>query len=215
MSKKEQQTVSIAESMVSKTIIEGKNIEVTEAIREYAETKLKRVHKHFDSIIKNHSIRVVLSVLKGGGDAKHRQKAEITINLTGGHVIRCEATEDTVYAALDLASDKIEKQFRKYKTRVYGKAQSGKSVKHFGIDELSPAMIPSELLESVADYKTPTIFKTKRFSMKPLDPEQAIGMLEDCGHQFYMFLNVFTNQVACIYRRDDGQYGLIEPELDL
>ncbi len=111
--------MSVVESTGSKTVIEGKNIEVTDAIREYAESKLKRVHKHFDSIIKNHSIRVVLSVLKGGGgDTKRSQKAEITINLTGGHVIRCEASEDTVYAALDLASDKNEKQFRKYKTRV-------------------------------------------------------------------------------------------------
>ncbi len=204
--------MSTTESMGSRTVIEGKNIEVTDAIRDYAETKLKRVHKHFDSIINNNSIRVILSVVKGGGDAKRTQKAEITINLKGGHVIRCEAAEENVYAALDLAIDKIEKQFRKYKTRVYGKVHSGKSVKHFGIEDLSPELIPLESRDEAKTYQAPKIIKTKRYSMKPLSPEQAVGMLEDCGHDFYMFLNVFTDEIACVYLRDDGQYGLIEPE---
>ncbi len=197
----------------SKTIIEARNMELTEPIRDYAESKLKRIHKHFDSFIKNHSIRVLLSVLKS--DARHEQKAEITINLSGGHVIRCEAQADTVYAALDLAADKIETQFRKYKTRVYGKIHKGKSVKHFGIEDLSPEMIPSESLDLAKDYNSPSIFKTKRFPMKPMDPEQAIGMLEDSDHQFYLFRNIYTDQLACVYRRKDSLYGLIEPDTSL
>ncbi len=206
--------MSGTDAAVSKTIIEGKNIEITEAIHDYAESKLKRVHKHFDSIIKNNSIRVVLSVPKGGGDLKNQQKAEITINLRGGHVIRCEAAAENIYAALDYAADKIEKQFRKYKTRVYGKVHTGKSVKHYGLEDFSPDLIPTEAMASISEYKAPTIYKTKHFQMTPMDPEQAVGMLEDSGHNFYMFLNIFTNQVACVYRRDDGHYGLIEPDLN-
>jgi|GEM_PF-127880 len=205
--------MSVAKTMVSRTIIEGKNIEVTEAIRDYTETKLSRVHKHFDSIIKNHSIRIVLSVPKGSREAKYKQKAEITINLSGGHVIRCEAAEENLYAALDLATDKIEKQFRKYKTRVYGKVHNGKSVKHLGIDEFSPELIPIDAREDLKSYAAPKIVKTKRFTMQALEPEQAASMLEDSGHGFYLFLNVFTNQVAAVYRREEGDYGLIEPDL--
>lgn len=196
----------------SQTIIEGKNVEITEAIREYAEAKLERVHNHFDSLIQNHDIRVVVSVPHGKGDAKKTQKVEITINLKGGHVIRSEAKEDSVYAAIDVSIDKLEKQFRKYKTRIYSKIHHGKSVKDYGLKDIDESVVPAELLEQISEYSRPKVIKTKRFVMSPMEPEEAIEMLKDCGHPFYMFLNVFSNKIACIYQRDDGEFGMIEPE---
>lgn len=197
--------------MTSQTVIEGKSLEITPAIREYVETKLERVHKHFDSLIKNHEIRVVLGVVTNRKGKK--QKAEITIHLKGNNVIRSEDTEDDIYASIDLVIDKVEKQLRKYKTRLYSKVHSGKSLKHMGIEEHEiPKTLSADILEQVKSYESPKIIKTKQFKMEPLDPELALERLQDCGHPFYMFLNVFSNKIACVYKRDDGQYGMIEPE---
>lgn len=198
----------------SKTIIEGKNIEITPAIKEYAETKLTRIHKHFDNLIQNQNIKVVLSVVKSNTNrSSSLQKAEITILLRGGHTIRCNSSEENVYASIDTVLDKIEAQLRKYKTKIYSKIRSGKSVKEYGITaDLEDEVVPVELLEQINNYEAPKIIKVKRFPMMPLEPEQAVEMLSDCGHPFYMFLNVFSNRIACVYQREDGGYGLIEPE---
>jgi putative sigma-54 modulation protein len=194
----------------AQTIIEGRKIEITPAIKEYAELKLDKVHKHFDSIIQNHDIKVLLTVTSAKTD---NQKAEVTINLKGGHVIRCESSQSILYAAIDLVVDKIETQLRKYKTKIYSKIHNGKSLKQYGLSEdLDSNPVPNDILEQISSYKTPKIIKVKRFEMKPLEPEQAVEMLDDCGHPFYMFLNVFSNKIACVYKREDGGFGLIEPE---
>ncbi|MDD9898035.1 MAG: ribosome-associated translation inhibitor RaiA [Candidatus Melainabacteria bacterium] len=194
----------------SQTIIEGRNIDITDAIREYAESKLSRIHKHFDSLIQNHDIHVVLSVLKKNRD--NNQKAEITINLKGGHIIRCQSSEANVYASIDTVVDKIEGQLRKYKTKIYSKIHHGKSVKEYGLEEMAETLLPDDFSSHVESYKEPEIIKVKRFKMKALEPEQAVEMLDDCGHSFYMFLNIFSNRIAAVYKREDGGFGLIEPE---
>lgn len=194
----------------SKTIVEGRNIEITEAIKEYAESKLKKIHKHFDSLIQNHDIRMVLSVLKKNRDKN--QKAEITINLKGGHIIRCQSSEANVYASIDTVVDKIESQLRKYKTKIYSKIHHGKSVKEYGLVDVEEDILPDDFATQVTTYKEPEIIKVKRFKMKALEPEQAVEMLDDCGHSFYMFLNIFSNRIAAVYKREDNGYGLIEPE---
>jgi putative sigma-54 modulation protein len=194
----------------AQTIIEGRNIEITSAIKEYAESKLAKVHNHFDSIIQNHDIRVLLTVTSAKTD---NQKAEVTINLKGGHTIRCQSSESNIYASIDLVVDKIESQMRKYKTKIYSKIHHGKSVKEYGLQEnidLEP--IPQEIMEQISKYNAPKIIKVKRFEMNAMEPEQAVEMLHDCGHPFYMFLNIFSNKIACVYKREDGGYGLIEPE---
>lgn len=194
----------------SQTIVEGKNIEITEAIKEYADTKLSKIHKHFDSLIQNHDIRMVLSVLKK--NRENNQKAEITINLKGGHIIRCQSSEANVYASIDTVIDKIEGQLRKYKTKIYSKIHHGKSIKEYGLEDYEQSSLPKDFASHVESYKEPEIIKVKRFKMKAMEPEQAIGMLDDCGHNFYMFLNIFSNRIAAVYKREDSGYGLIEPE---
>ena len=195
------------------TLIETSNIDITPAIKEYAESKLERVHKHFDSLIQNHQIKVVLSVVKN--HKSNNQKAEITINLKGGHVIRSHSFEDNVYAAIDTVIDKLERQLRKFKTRIYNRIHRGKSIKTFGFEEdldSTAFEVPEEIAEDVKDYSEPKIIKTKRFKMEPMDPQDAVECLADCGHNFYMFLNIYSNKIAVVYQREDGDYGLIEPE---
>ena len=202
-------------NVATQTIIEGKNIEVTQPIKEHVELKLEKVFNHFDHLIKNHEVKVILSVVKK--KKGENQKVEVTINLNKGHVIRCEDSEENVYTAIDQVISKIERQLKKYKTRIYSKIHHGKSIKDFGIDEASLEQFKSQistadLEQGAQDYSAPKIIKNKRFKMEPLDPDVAIEKLEDTGHPFYMFLNIFSNKIACVYKRDDGDYALIEPE---
>lgn len=202
-------------NITTPTLIETSNIDITPAIKEYAESKLERVHNHFDTLIQNHQIKVVLSVVKNNNHKSNDQKAEITINLKGGHVIRSHSQEATVYAAIDTVIDKLERQLRKFKTRIYNRIHRGKSIKTFGFEEdldTSAYEVPEEIAEDVKDYAEPTIIKTKRFKMEPMDPQDAVECLADCGHNFYMFLNIYSNKIAVVYKREDGDYGLIEPE---
>ncbi len=191
--------------------VEGRNIDLTDAIKAYVDEKVQRIHNHFDSIIKNHEIRVVLSVLKNPSIAKN-QKAEVTMILNGGHVIRCEEAEKSIYASIDLVVDKIETQLRRHKTRIYNRLHSGRGLKEYGIEDIADFTIPEDIAEQVKKFEAPKIIKTKRFRMEALEPDTAAHKLDDSGHEFYMFLNVFTNRIACVYKRDDGDYGLIEPE---
>ena len=98
----------------SRTVIEGKHMVITDAIREYANSKINRIYKHFESIVQNHQIRLVLSLVTTSKGPN--QKAEITINLSGGHSVHCEDSEETVYASIDLVVDKVEAQLRKEKS---------------------------------------------------------------------------------------------------
>lgn len=135
--------------------------------------------------------------------------------MTGGHVIRCHADSEDAYKALDVVVDKLERQLRKHKTKFYNRIHTGKGVKEYGFAEdfdFSSVKVPEDLINEVKNYQKPNIIKTKRFEMEPIDPETAIDRLENCGHPFYMFLDVYTNKIAVVYKRDDGDFGVIEPE---
>lgn len=192
----------------TQTVVEARNLEITEAIREYTENKVEKIHKHYDSIIKNHDVIVMLSVPKNHkGKVEH--KAEITINLDGGHLIKCHTTEANVYAAVDTVVDKIDTQLRRYKSKLTDKHREEKALitatelDHFPADFVSQFSTETQSAEEI---------KAKHIKMEALDPEDAAKRLEDCSNPFFMFLNVYSNKIACVYKRADGHVGLMEPE---
>lgn len=171
-------------------IISGKNIDITPGLREAVEGKIGKLERYFSP---DTEVQVTMSVEKG------RQKIEVTIPVKG-HLIRAEQDSSDMYVSIDLVEEIIERQIKKYKTKLIDKKQSALSFSEAFLQE-----------ESEADENI-KIVKTKRFAMKPMDPEEACIQMELLGHNFFMFLNAETNEVNVVYKRKANSYGLIEPE---
>jgi len=187
--------------------VTGRNIELTPALKTYLLDKLERSQKHFDHDL---AITALLSVAKNPSVA-HCQTAEVTVKLNGS-MIRGEESTANMYASIDLVADKIERQLRKYKTRYYQHKVHRKDDQEpvdVGAQADNDAVISKEI-----DSETfkPKIVRSKRFPLKPMNPEEACKHMDLLGHDFYMFINSDTDQVNTVYHRRDGNYGLIEPE---
>ena len=169
--------------------IRGDKMVVTEAIRDYTEEKLGKLEKYFkdDDITAN-----VLTRVRGNS-----QIVEVTIP-TSKFVLRSEEENDDLYAAIDLVSDKLERQIRKNKTRLNRNVKE--NVREFNFD--------FELANE--DDQENSIVKRKSFEMKPMSEEEAILELELLGHDFYIFKDAKTNDINVLYKRKDGNYGIIE-----
>ncbi|NJD69379.1 MAG: ribosome-associated translation inhibitor RaiA, partial [candidate division NC10 bacterium] len=170
-----------------------RNIEMTDALRRYAEEKIARLQKFVNQIT---SVHVILSV------EKHRQIAEVTLHVRE-HTIRGEESSSDLYSAIDLVADKLERQILRYKDKIVEHSGRGRGRSH-----ASEAAVPTEG-ESLTD-DDPRIVKTKRFAVKPLAPDEAAVQMSLLGHNFFVFRNARTHEVNVLYRRRDGDYGLIE-----
>ena len=177
--------------------IRGENIEVTEALREYVERKLSRLERYFEAPPTS-DVHVTLSV------AKEKQNVEVTIPLTGA-VLRAEEKGSDMYASIDLVIDKLERQIRKHKTKANRKIRQEAGYKNIFKDDV---VTPSHLLDEEEDYE---LVRTKRFTLKPMDVEEAILQMNMVGHSFFVFANSDSEKVNVVYKRADGKYGLIEP----
>ena len=169
--------------------IRGDKMLITDAIKDYTETKLGRLEKYFkdDDITAN-----VLAKVRGNS-----QIVEVTIP-TSKFILRSEEESDDLYAAIDLVTDKLERQIRKNKTRL--KKKNVQNVIDFKID----FEVEKE------DENKSKIVKRKNIEMKPMSEEEAILQLELLGHSFFVFKNVKTDEIDILYRRNDGDYGIIE-----
>lgn len=173
-----------------KFIIIGKNIDVTTGLREAVESKLGKLERYFTS---DTEIHVTLSV------QKERQKIEVTIPVKGT-IIRSEQESNDMYVSIDLVEEVIERQLRKYKTKLVDRQQEGGNFR-------------PEFMEKEAEDEEVKIIRTKQFDMKPMYPEDACVQMELLGHSFYVFMNAETEQVNVVYKRKGNTYGLMEPEL--
>ncbi|MCI6017255.1 MAG: ribosome-associated translation inhibitor RaiA [Clostridiales bacterium] len=170
-------------------IISGKNIDVTEGLKEAIYEKIGKLEKYFNP---DTEVTVTLSV------EKTRQKIEVTIPVKGS-IIRAEQVSDDMYVSIDLVEDIIERQMRKYKTKLANQIHA------------ASAFQPSYLEEESEDEPI-RIVRTKRFAMKPMDIEEACVQMELLGHSFFVFRNADTDEVNVVYKRKGNTYGLIEPE---
>ena len=175
--------------------VKGKNVEVTDALRRYAEKKIEKLAKYLGAVKEAH---VTQSLLRG--------KHIIEVQLEGdGITIRGEERSDDMYASIDLVAEKLERRLQRFKGRIYEKRKNeGPREK----EALKEALIE----ESPPEEELPEIVRTKRFPIKPMSPDEAALEMELVHHDFYVFLNAETDQVNVVYRRKDGNYGLIEPE---
>lgn len=173
--------------------VSGKNIEITDALKNIVDKKVSKLEKYFEPHIEAHA---TLSV------ERNRQIIEITIHF-GGVILRAEEVHDDMYAAIDLAVDKLEGQIRKQKTKLQKKYRD---------DSLRFQFIPDPVKDIDEDGDEPKVVKTKRFAMKPMSPEEAVLQMELVGHNFFVYQDADSSDVNVVYKRKDGNYGLIEPE---
>ena len=178
---------------IMRFVIVGRNIEVTDGLKEAVEEKLGKLDRFFAP---DTEVKVTLSV------EKERQKIEVTIPVKGS-IIRSEQVSNDMYVSIDLVEEVIERQLKKYKNKLIDKQQDAAAFAQEYIDK--------EYVDDDADVK---IIRTKRFDVKPMDPEEACVQMELLGHNFYVFFNSETEEVNVVYKRKGNTYGLIEPELD-
>ncbi len=178
--------------------VKGRNITVTDSLRSYAEEKLMKLGKNLNS-----ASRLELELFcEKNPRIEDNQVAEATI-FTKGPVLRAKGASTDMYASIDLMADKLDRQVKKYR---------GKLVSHNA--HVRGSLPPDRGLESLdeeAEEREPQIVKTKQFSIKPMSAEEAALQMELIGHDFFVFRNAETNETNVIYRRRDGDYGLIEP----
>ena len=172
-----------------KFIISGKNIEVTEGLKTAVEEKIGKLDKYFTE---DTEIHVTLST------QKDRQKIEVTIPMKG-NIVRAEQESNDMYVSIDLVEEIIERQLRRYKTKIIERQQA-------------TVNLSKEFIEEEVDDEEIKIVRTKRFAVKPMDVEEACVQMELLGHNFFVFRNAETDEVNVVYKRKNGTYGLIEPE---
>ncbi len=181
-------------------IIQGRHLDVTPALREYATEKLGKIARYFDQI---QEAQVVLSVERRGELGK-AQVVEVTV-WGDGIVLRGEEASGDMYASIDRVAEKLKKQIEKYRSRFIQKWRIDESRKRV-------RRIASAAAALHAGPEEPRIVRTKRFAMKPMTAEDAAMQMELLGHDFFAFRNAQTLEVNVLYRRTDGDYGLIEPD---
>ena len=171
-------------------VISGKNLDITEGLRSAIEEKIGKLERYFTDTTEVH---VTLST------EKNRQKIEITIPMKGS-IIRAEEVSSDMYVSIDLVEEVIERQLRKYKNKLIDKEQNAA--------HLSQSFMEAD------DYEEEyiQIIRSKKFAMKPMDPEEACVQMELIGHNFFVFRNSETDEVNVVYKRKGNTYGLIEPE---
>ncbi len=180
--------------------VKGRNITVTEALRAYASDKLARLGKHLNSAS---TMEVELFCEKNPSIADN-QVAEATI-FTKGPVIRAKGASTDMYASIDLVADKLSRQVKKYRSKLISHNTHVRG-------SLPPEPAATGLENEPEETQGPTIVKTKSFTVKPMSAEEAALQLEMIGHDFFVFRNSESNDTNVIYRRRDGNYGLIEPK---
>jgi putative sigma-54 modulation protein len=171
-----------------KVQVRGRNVEVTNALKEYVEKRLGKLVKYLDLI---EEAQVTLTVEKDS----HRVEVTIPIN---GIILRGEETTGDMYASIDLVVEKLEKQIERYKGRLYRRLGRQNTEVKAG--------------DNKKEEDGPRIVRTKRFAMKPMSVDEAVMQMNLLGHSFFVFSNADTEKVNVVYRRKDGNYGLIEPE---
>lgn len=175
--------------------VRGENIEVTDALRDYVTKRLSKLAKYFEDdpeVIAHVNLKIYQD---------KQSKVEVTIPLPY-LVLRAEETSDDMYRSIDFVSEKLERQIRKFKTRINRKSRE-KGIMDFIVYDEEPETEVEDKLD---------IVRTKRVNLKPMDPEEAILQMDMLGHSFFIFEDADTNGTSIVYKRADGRYGLIETD---
>lgn len=191
--------------VIVKIMTYGKNMDITPSLKEYAEEKVSKLQRYFE----DESIEVQISLEV----EKERHIVEVTA-FVSGIILRGEEVTGDMYASIDGVIEKLERQIHKYKTRIHRKLIERKQeYKEEYMEERREEVLNNkiDISEGETDEYEPKIVRTKRFAMKPMDPKEAAMQMDLLGHDFFVFSNANTDEVNVVYKRNDGDFGLIEP----
>ncbi len=181
-----------------RTIVKGRNIDVPDAVRAYAERKVARLERLLD----DRTDAVVELSVEPRRSVDDSHLAEVTL-VIDGQPLRCRAAGPTYQAAIDIVTDKAERQAVDYKEKPRIRARP-----------VEEKQLLSRLADGTAEpVREPRIVKVKRFDMEPMFEEDAVAMMDELGHSFFVFVNAENGRLNVLYRRLDGDFGLIEPML--
>ncbi len=179
--------------------ITGKNMNVSERTEKFVRQKMERLDRHLSEPVEAH---VELST-QNTKDVNQRQIVQVTM-FKNGTIIRAEERSSDMRAAVDAVVDKLDKQIRRYKDKQVRKRRTAA-----GISEV----VAEQQAEAEAAEPEPVIVRTKKFRVAPMSAHEAIDQMELLGHSFYLFLNQASDELNVVYRRDDGNFGVLEPEI--
>jgi putative sigma-54 modulation protein len=191
-----------------KVTVTGRNMAVTDALDEYASEKVGHLERYLDRLA---GIAVVLGT-ENARRPSERYTAEATA-IIKGRTVRAQVADANMYAAIDAVTDKMHQQLTRLKERTRDHKR-GDSPEIVGTDVESGIVLPLDVDEDGDDEQEPRIVRTKQFLLKPMFSDEAIEELEALDHEFFVFLNAENEQVSVIYKRRDGNFGLIEPAFD-
>jgi putative sigma-54 modulation protein len=191
-----------------RTIVKGKNIDVPEPVRLYAERKMRRLERFLD----DRSEAVVELSTEQHHSATDSQIAEVTL-VVDGQPMRGHAAGPTHQASLDIVIDRIERQAVDFRDKIHGKIRPDVSqgLPVVADESILPGKPAAGAGEVVEEARPTRIVKTKRFALEPMFEEDAVARMEELGHVFFIFVSAETERVCVVYKRDSGDYGLIEP----
>ncbi len=183
----------------------GKNIDVTPSLKEHAEEKVRKLDKYFNG--EPMEVQISMEV------ERERHIVEVTAYVKG-LILRGEEATGDMYASIDGVVDKLERQLKKYKTKIHDryierKQEFKEEYKEERKEQILNNKPKEEEIET--DVFEPKIVRTKRFAMKPMNVEEACMQMDLLGHDFFVFYNGETEETNVVYKRRDGNYGLIEP----
>ena len=174
-----------------KFVYSGKDV-VSDSLKARTEKKLSKLERYF-----SHEPEAIVRFKQQRGG---RNIAEITVSVSG-LILRAEENSNDMYLSIDRAVDKLESQIRRYRTKM------GKHLR-----DPKPELPEEKVEESVYQEANYDVVRLKKFSVKPMDVDDAITQMELLGHNFFLFMNAETNSMCVLYRRNDGTYGLLVPE---
>ena len=187
-------------------VVRGKGINVSERVEEYVEKKVGKLERYLPII---DEARMELSQ-EDTRSAQHRMIAQLTVR-AHGKVLRAEERDQDLFAAIDLVSDKMQRQISRFKDRLYSRGQM-RGTETMRMPE-EPEPLAEMLDEGEEQGPVGAIVRTKTFMVTPMNPEEATEQMELLGHDFFVFYNSDVNAINVLYRRHTGDYGLLQPEM--
>jgi putative sigma-54 modulation protein len=181
-------------------VVRGRNLEVTSRLQEYVDTKVGKLDRFLPTI---DEARMELS-MEQTQSAQHSQIAQLTVR-SRGRILRAEERDQDLFAAIDAVTDKMQRQVSRYKDRLYSRGQPRSAHEAEAMSMAGPKSTEPE-------KPLGHIVRTKKFPVEPMDPEEAIEQMEMLGHDFFMFFNTASEAINVLYRRRNGDYGLLQPD---